>query len=266
MKNIIDGTMLKIEASLAAVVVRIDALDEQVKKFRDHGRDHDGLVSAIKALSGRVDQVEGRVVNGGVSPNSGSVPTRGHLPEKSMLPKVFEGNLEEWRNWQDDVSDFLDTRHSGMLRFLDAISKQRDQQISDSLKQTWQFLGPKVLDDEIHVWRALKGLTGGVARTVVMSVSEENGFEAWRRLHLQFEPKLTIRQGQVLAEFAAMVSRPGKTITETPDLIAEKDRKLKLIRDLTHEGVSDVHALSVLIGLLDPMTRQHAAHKQGGGV
>ena len=146
-----------------------------------------------------------------------------------------------------------------MLRFLDAISKQRDQQISDSFKQTWQFLGPKVLDDEIHVWRALKGLTGGVARTVVMSVSEENGFEAWRCLHLQFEPKLTIRQGQVLAEFAAMVSRPGKTITETRDLITEMDRRLKLIRDLTHEGVSDVHTRSVLIGLLDPMTRQHAA-------
>ena len=107
MKNIIDGTILKIEASLAAVVVRIDALDEQVKKFRDHGRDQDGLVSAIKALSGRVDQVEGRVGNGGVSPNSGSVPTRGYLPEKSMLPKVFEGNFEEWRNWRDDVSDFL---------------------------------------------------------------------------------------------------------------------------------------------------------------
>ena len=58
MKNIIDDTILKIEASLAAVVVRIDALDEQVKEFRDHGRDHDGLVSAIKALSGRVDDVE----------------------------------------------------------------------------------------------------------------------------------------------------------------------------------------------------------------
>ena len=74
---------------------------------------------------------------------------------------------------------------------------------------------------------------------------------------------MTIRQGQVLAEFAAMVSRPGKTITETRDLITEMDRKLKLIRDLTHEGVSDVHARSVLIGLLDPMTRQHTAYKQG---
>ena len=67
--------------------------------------------------------------------------------------------------------------------------------------------------------------SGGVARTVVMSISEENGFKAWRRLPLQFEPELTILQGHVLVEFAAMVSRPGKTITETRDVITEMDRK-----------------------------------------
>ena len=87
--------------------------------------------------------------------------------------------------------------------------------------------------------------SGGVARTVVMSVSEENGFEAWRRLPLQFEPELTILQKQVLAEFAAMASWPGKTITETRDFLTEINRKLKLIRDLTHEGVSYVHVRSV---------------------
>ena len=37
---------------------------------------------------------------------------------------------------------------------------------------------------------------------------------------------------------------------------------MKLIRELTHEGVSDVHAKSILIGILDPMTRQHTAYKQ----
>ena len=56
------------------------------------------------------------------------------------------------------------------------------------------------------VWRALKGVTGGVARSVVPSVHGEDGFEAWRQLHLQFEPKLVVRQGQVLADFAAMVT------------------------------------------------------------
>ena len=89
--------------------------------------------------------MEGRVVNGGVSPNWGSVPTRGHLPEKSMLPKVFEGNFEEWRNWRDDVSDFLDTRNLGMLRPAD----QRLTQAVAICRASWMMKS-----------RALKGLTG----------------------------------------------------------------------------------------------------------
>ena len=101
-----------------------------------------------------------------------------------------------------------------------------------------------------------------MARVVVQSVEGENGSEAWRRLYHQFEPKLVIKQGQVLSDFAAMVMKPARTIAETRDLITELDRKMKLIRELTHEGVSDVHAKFILIGILDPMTRQHTAYKQ----
>ena len=67
-------------------------------------------------------------------------------------------------------------------------------------------------------------------------------FEAWRQVHLQFEPKLMVRQGQVLADFAAMVTRPAKNRNETSDLTMKMDRKLKEIRDLTEVNVSDIHA------------------------
>ena len=36
---------------------------------------------------------------------------------------------------------------------------------------------------------------------------------------------------------------------------------MKVVRDLTDQGVSDMHARSVLIGILDPMTRQHTTNK-----
>ena len=34
-----------------------------------------------------------------------------------------------------------------------------------------------------------------MAKTIVMSYGSEDGFEAWRRLHLRYEPRLVIRQG-----------------------------------------------------------------------
>ena len=123
-------------------------------------------------------------------------------------------------------------------------------------------LGVKVLSYSVQVWRALKGLTSGVARFVVQSVEGENWLGAWRRLHHQFERKLVIKQGQVLSDFAAMVMQPARRNAETRGLITELDRKMKLFREPTHEGVSDVHTKSILIGILDPMTRQHTADKQ----
>ena len=81
-------------------------------------------------------------------------------------------------------------------------------------------------------------------------------------MHMQFEPKLVIRQGQVLADFAAMVSRPAKSIAETRELLTELERRMKMVRDLTEQGISDMHARSVLIGILDHQTRQHTAYRQ----
>ena len=103
-----------------------------------------------------------------------------------------------------------------------------------------------------------------MATTIVMLVGSEDGFEAWRRLHLQYNPKLVTRQGQVLADFAVMVIKPARSIGETWELLTEMERRMKILRDLTDQGVSDMHVRSVLVGILDPMTRQHtaSAHKQ----
>jgi hypothetical protein len=56
--------------------------------------------------------------------------------------------------------------------------------------------GSNVTDDTVQVWRALKHLTDGEARKVVMAVKGECGFTAWQRLKFRFEPSLAAKQGQ----------------------------------------------------------------------
>ena len=36
--------------------------------------------------------------------------------------------------------------------------------------------------DQRKIWRALKKLTGGEARQIIMNVKEEDGYEAWYKL------------------------------------------------------------------------------------
>ena len=169
----------------------------------------------MKGLSSRMDAMENSS-GGGLQRGGGQ--SRGYLPEKSTIPRAYDGNLEEWRAWRHDFADFLDTKNVGMAQLLADITKKRDVPVDSST------LG---VGDHVQVWRALQGLTTtGVARTVNMSVVAEDGFEAWRRLHMQFEPKVAIRQGQAPADFAAMVSRPAKSIADMRELLTELKRRI----------------------------------------
>ena len=257
-KRVIDTTTEGILASVADLVQR-------VKQFEDHVggpqvQDQARVLEMMEDLSSTMDAMENSS-GGGLQQGGGQ--SRSYLPEQSTIPRAYDGNLEEWKAWRDDFADFFDTKNVGMAQLLADIAKKKDVPVNMSTLAKWAgVLGTKVTGDHVQVWRAKKGLTTGVARTVLMSVGAEDGFEAWRRLHMQLEPKLVIRQGQVLADFAAMVSRPAKSIAETRELLTELERRMKMVRDLTEQDISDMHARSVLIGILDHQTRQHTAYRQ----
>ena len=256
-KRVIDNTTEGILASDADLAQRVKQLEDHVggPQVQDQAR----VLEMMKGLSSRMDAMENS--SGGGLQRGGQ--SRSYLPEKSTIPRAYDGNLEEWRAWRDDFADFLDTKNVGKAQLLADIAKKKDIPVCSSTLAKWAgVLGTKVTGDHIQVWRALKGLTTRVARTVTMSVGAEDGFEAWRRLHMQFEPKRVIRQGQVLADFAATVSRPTKSVAETRELLTQLERRMKMVRDLTEQGISDMHARSILIGILDPQTRQHTAYRQ----
>ena len=91
-------------------------------------------------------------------------------------------------------------------------------------------------------WRSSKAVTSGNARTVIQSVEGKDGLEAWKRVHHQHEPKVVINRGPVFAEFAAIITKAAHSIAETRDFITELDKKMKIIRELTH-GIDTTRTL-----------------------
>ena len=65
------------------------------------------------------------------------------------------------------------------------------------------------------------------------------------------------RHSRVLTQGGPEAKSPGESIA----LLTEIDRKMKLVDDVTGEEVSEMHARSVLVGILDPVTRQHTLHE-----
>ena len=72
-----------------------------------------GLRQAIHGLHvetvNTVTNLQQRVVHPG-SNLSGAYTNKGYLPQKRMIPKNFTDKADEWRSWQEEVADYVDTK------------------------------------------------------------------------------------------------------------------------------------------------------------
>ena len=117
------------------------------------------------------------------------------------------------------------------------------------------------------MYRALKLYTdrGTEANQVVLSVPDEDGFAAWVMLHRRFGMALSMRQGVALASFSNLGQKRCNTPAETRTRVIEIDRVARATEEVTGETIGEGHWKSVLVQMLDPVTRQHTAALMGSG-
>ena len=68
------------------------------------------------------------------------------------------------------------------------------------------------------------------------------------------------------AAFSAMCKTQAKDVTELRTLLLELDEKKKAFEEIVGSPPQDLHAKSVLAGMLDAETRRHTINDQGAGV
>ena len=94
---------------------------------------------------------------------------------ENMNPKPFGSREEHWRDWVDEVLDYMDVVKPGMKELLTVAERSRDNEVVD---EAWAKLrNPELGAEAIQVWRALKKLTEDFseARQVVNSAPGEDG-------------------------------------------------------------------------------------------
>ena len=87
---------------------------------------------SVKELETRVSGLE----RGG---GGGDRDGKSYLPQKSILPKIFEDKLEEWRRWTEDVADYIDTQCKGV----------KEVRYIDSMHLSWRVWGRKGLSHSL---------------------------------------------------------------------------------------------------------------------
>ena len=180
------------------------------------------------------------------------------LNTKDMKPNILNKD-DEWRRWKSDIEDYAEEVFHGMKDMLDQ-AKGAENEISemwfDAAQEQWW-------NKAEMLYRFLKRYTGTEARRIVLGVSDDNGWEAWRKLNQQYEPGTVTREAQVLARYTNMVNRKAKTPKETKALMIELNERAKRVEEITGRPVEDRHAMSVISGILDPETSKHTAQYQG---
>ena len=128
---------------------------------------------------------------------------KGFLPDKMMVPEKFSDDITHWRKWKETVAKYFDEGREGLKAIMDELGRSTTVVDQAMLQQT-ALRHPHTIPDLEkwkHLYQALEKLVDGeAAKVVIESVQDENGFEAWRQLHVRFEPELEAQKNVVLLE------------------------------------------------------------------
>ncbi len=141
---------------------------------------HAKTEASMLELANRVRAVEGHGGEGGDHwwPRAERERSRGYLPLKSLQPQIFDGKVEKWRAWKDDVIGFLEAANKGLGMFLKKVGEEADAPDERWVNmQTGEF-GINVTGEGAELWRTLKALTEGEAQGLVIASGAGHGFTA----------------------------------------------------------------------------------------
>jgi len=173
------------------------------------------------------------------------------LHSKNMKVPVLDKE-DGWRSWLADVEDYTEETMPGIGEHLDC-AKACGEEVSDidMTEGAWE--------QRSMVWRFLKAHTINDARKAVTSTPNRNGWEAWRKLHLQYEPLLVMRGAVTMSHFTSMVNKRARSPAETKTLLLEMDERARRVEEVTGEPIGNNHRMSVVMGLIDQESMRHTA-------
>ena len=253
----LQGTVAQLVGSLN--VEKIQFMDAVQKEFAKHKL---GLAEVVTAAQMKFLEVEERL-RASEKEKSTTGGKKGFLPDKMMVPEKFSDDITQWRKWKDTVAKYFDEGREGLKAIMDEVVRSTTPVDVEMLEQAARR-HPHAIPDLVkwkHLYRALEKLVDGEAARVVESVQDENGFEAWRQLHVRFEPELEAQKNVVLLELHNIPQ--AASIEETKGKLVELRVRITKAENILGVAIQDVQKRTAMLQILDPITKQHMAGASG---
>ncbi|MDA8582756.1 hypothetical protein N9L68_00955 [bacterium] len=186
----------------------------------------------------------------------------GLVPIKHLMPETWDGNVKQWRIWRDAVERYVDAADEHLRKQMDPVKTVKVAITEESFK----MLGGTDFSKGKQLMTLLMAKTSSDAQTLVIGSPEDNGWEAWRRLHSFFELTLAVRESEVSADFSLMCRKPAKDTNELRKMMIEMQDKIRKFKEVVGKPPDEMHEKSILTAILDPETRKHTVSQQNMSV
>ena len=196
---------------LAVEQARITNLQDSMTKelqvtFRQKDQQIKNLEESVKMLQKKINEARSQ---GGAGGGFGEANSRKSWKEFFDPAKMTVTALSDqagWKKWKTDIEDLLECSVKGMA---DALEESR--------------MATEVVEEEIltedgmwerrdRLYRFLRRNSEGDARKIVEGVRDNNGWESWRQLNLQFELGMANQKAQARAALAAYMGKKATTV------------------------------------------------------
>ena len=104
---------------------------------------------------------------------------------KDIEPSTFDGKEESWAKWKEEIEDYVDAVHEGLKHAMQTTQRISECVTKDLLETTGGLIRTEwSKSTELHTLMKRKSTTLSEAKMIV-TCSEGNGYEAWRRLTIR---------------------------------------------------------------------------------
>ena len=148
MKSQLNVELTKTKMGLTEVVEH--AKVEFVKIRSDLQAIYGNAAAAFDEMGKRIDGIE----------KTKAGQNKGYFPITNLIPKECKDHGGGWRQWQDDLVDFLDCSNPRMRSLFKDVEAQTEELKDEWMQMMKDKYGAKVIEDSVQVWRALKSFTG----------------------------------------------------------------------------------------------------------
>ena len=129
-----------------------------------------------------------------------------------MVPKDWDGGLAGWKRFKEDMEKYVLMKTKKIEEKMDKVKEDKGELMTMTTDEDLE-------GNEIMI--SFKSKAGGKAKKILEGVMGDRDYDGWRRLHWQYDKKMTAKAVEVEMRFSSMGGERATSTNELKNMLIE---------------------------------------------